>query len=99
MMDTGRSRSPALAGLLSAIIPGLGQVYNRQWGKGVGFLAGALGLMVGLSKLADQAQLERAAADAPIGSFGPILIVLLLLLTLLIWSIVDAARTARRTRP
>ena len=95
-MDTGRERSPALAGLLSAIIPGLGQVYNRQWGKGVGFLAGALGLMVGLSKLADQAQLERLAADAPLGSFGSLLTVLLLLLALLIWSIVDAVRTAKQ---
>ena len=96
-MDTNRARSPALAGLLSAIIPGLGQVYNRQWWKGIAFLAGVLSLMVVLSNLADQAQVERLAADAPLGSFGPILTVLLLLLALLIWSIVDAARTARRT--
>ena len=96
-MDTGRARSPALAGLLSAIIPGLGQVYNRQWWKGIAFLAGVLSLMVVLSNLADQAQLERLAADAPLGSFGSLLTVLLLLLALLIWSIVDATRTARRS--
>jgi hypothetical protein len=98
-MGTERARSPALAGLLSAIVPGLGQLYNRQWGKGVGFLAGVLSLMVGLSNLADQAQLDRAAAGAPLENTGLILTVLLLLLALVVWSIVDAARTARRTEP
>jgi len=97
-MDTQRARSPALAGLLSAIIPGLGQVYNRQWWKGIAFLAGVLSLMVVLNNLADQAQLERLAADAPLGSFAPILTVLLLLLAVVVWSIVDAARTAKRSR-
>lgn len=97
-MATERSRSPALAGLLSAIVPGLGQLYNRQWWKGIGFLAGVLSLMVGLNNLADQVQLERAAAGAPLENTGLILTVLLLLLALVIWSIVDAARTAKATR-
>lgn len=97
-MATERSRSPALAGLLSAIVPGLGQVYNRQWWKGIAFLIGVLSLTVVLSNLADQAQLERATADAPLGSFGPLLTVLVLLLVLVVWSIVDAARSAKRTR-
>ena len=97
-MDIKRSRSPGLAALLSALLPGLGQFYNRQWGKGGGFLVGVLSLMVVLSNLADQAQLERLAADAPLGSFGSLLTVLLLLLALVIWSIVDAARTAKRTQ-
>jgi hypothetical protein len=89
-------RSPALAGLLSAIIPGLGQVYNRQWGKGIAFLAGVVALMLGLSRLADEAQLERAAAGGPLENTGAILTVLVLLIVLVVWSIADAARTARR---
>jgi hypothetical protein len=97
-MDIKRSRSPGLAVLLSAIVPGLGQFYNRQWGKGGGFLVGALSLMLVLNNLADQALLERAAADAPLGSFGPLLTVLLLLLALVTWSVVDAARSARRSQ-
>jgi len=83
-MDTERSRSPALAGLLSAIVPGLGQLYNRQWWKGIGFLAGALSLMVGLGNLADETQLERAAAGAPLENTGAILTVLVLLLALVV---------------
>jgi arabinogalactan oligomer/maltooligosaccharide transport system permease protein len=97
-MDTERSQSPGLAALLSAIVPGLGQFYNRQWGKGGGFLVGVLSLIVVLSNLADQAQFERAAAGAPLENIGPILTVLLLLLALVIWSIVDAARTAKRAQ-
>lgn len=29
-----------MAGIMSAIVPGLGQFYNRQWAKGIGFLIG-----------------------------------------------------------
>lgn len=97
-MNTKRPRSPALAGLLSAIIPGLGQIYNRQWGKGVAFLAGVVALMLGLSHLADQAQLDRAAAGAPLENTGLIIALLVLFLVLVVWSIADAARTARRTQ-
>ena len=97
-MGIKHSRSPVAAALLSALVPGLGQFYNRQWGKGGGFLVAVLSLTVVLSNLADQAQLERATADAPLGSFGPLLTVLVLLLALVIWSIVDAARTAKRSQ-
>jgi TM2 domain-containing membrane protein YozV len=96
-MSTEHRRSPALAGLLSALVPGLGQVYNRQWGKGVAFLAGVVALMLELSHLADQAQLDRAAAGAPLENTGLIIGLLLLFLALVIWSIADAARTARRS--
>ena len=97
-MDIKRSRSPVVAALLSALVPGLGQFYNRQWGKGGGFLVAVLSLTVVLNKLTDHAQLERATADAPLGSFGPLLTALLLLLALVIWSIVDAVRTAKRSQ-
>ena len=30
----------SVAGILSVIVPGLGQMYNGQWGKGLGFLVG-----------------------------------------------------------
>lgn len=35
-----------VAGVLSAVVPGLGQMYNGQWGKGVAFLVGQ-GLLLG----------------------------------------------------
>lgn len=43
-MDGSRSapKNPTLAGVLSGLVPGLGQFYCRQWGKGAGFLIGAL---------------------------------------------------------
>lgn len=98
-MGARRSRSPAVAALLSAILPGLGQCYNRQWGKGAGFLAGLLGLSIALTSVVDPAQLERAAATgAPLDNLGSILILLLLLLALVLWSIVDALRSAKRTQ-
>ena len=36
-MDRRQVKNPGLAVFLSAIIPGLGQVYNGQWGKAVFF--------------------------------------------------------------
>ena len=41
-MGNGRPKNPAIAGVLSGVMPGLGQFYCRQWGKGAGFLIGAV---------------------------------------------------------
>lgn len=41
-MEEKPEKSPVLAGVLSGLMPGLGQFYCRQWGKGAGFLIGAL---------------------------------------------------------
>lgn len=95
-----KPKSPALAGILSGLMPGLGQFYCRQWGKGAAFLIGALildgalGVSSGFMSL-----LQGVAAGAPPpDSFG-ILIRSLPLLALATWSIVDAVRTANASQP
>src|SRR5207245_555178 len=55
MGTEGASKNPWIAGILSGALPGLGQFYNRQWLKGVGFLLGTvvvdgvLGLTAGMT--------------------------------------------------
>jgi TM2 domain-containing membrane protein YozV len=45
--DSAKVRSPLLAGVLSAVVPGAGQVYNRKYVKGVLFLGAEVGLVAG----------------------------------------------------
>ena len=106
-MGPGASRHPAVAALLSALCPGLGQFYNRQWGKGAGFLLGVLAGFLGVLTLpsalfgsADPDQLRQSAADIPPESLGQVFTLALLALATLalaIWSIVDAARSAKKS--
>ena len=102
-MDLGRARRVGVAALLSALLPGLGQFYNRQWGKGTAFLLSVLVLFGSLiyrlgSMLgsADLDALERSAAtgNLPEG-IGQVFVLTLIILALIIWSMVDAARSAR----
>src|SRR5262245_28248142 len=74
------------AGLLSLLLPGLGQVYNGQAKKGV--LLYALNLIVGLALL----PIMFGLSLAPVNIAGPILIILCLYL----YVFCDAIRTARR---
>lgn len=96
-METGHSLRPALAALLSALLPGLGQFYNRQWGKGTGFLLGLLVLGSALTSSVDLELLQQAAASGnPVDNIGQLGFLVLLLLALAVWSVVDAARSAKR---
>lgn len=45
--EPGRARSVPLAAALSAIVPGTGQAYNRQWLKAAGNLAAEIAIGVG----------------------------------------------------
>jgi hypothetical protein len=93
-MESKRSRSPALAGLFSALLPGLGQFYNRQWGKGAGFL-GSLLVFDGLfGATADMMRFVTAGLLPP--SLTKFLFGAFLILGIAIWSILDAMRTARK---
>ena len=97
-MATGHARNPLVAGLLSGLLPGLGQFYNRQWGKGVGFLLGVFGPTVVLSSVIDPKALEHAAeAGATPDNLGLIALLLLVIFAVAFWSIVDAARTAKKS--
>lgn len=79
-------------------MPGLGQFYCRQWGKGAGFLIGALvldgafGATAGLITL-----MQGLAAGLPPAQGGEVLLRSLPLLALAVWSVVDAVKTAKAT--
>jgi hypothetical protein len=92
------ARNPWVAGILSGVVPGLGQFYNRQWGKGIGFLMGIIALSVVLSSAIDPKALERAAqAGTTPDNLGLIFLLLLVILAVALWSVVDAARVAGKS--
>jgi uncharacterized membrane protein YjgN (DUF898 family) len=96
-MET-KAKNPWVAGILSGVLPGLGQFYNRQVAKGVAFLIGFLVLAGILVFGVDLQAVDKAiASGARPESLWMILAVEVLMLILAIWSITDAARTAKRT--
>jgi len=99
-MGNGRPKNPAIAGVLSGVMPGLGQFYCRQWGKGAGFLIGAVVVDAAFGVSAD---VFRLLPSFGIGvqpeNLSKFLIGSLLLLAIAVWSIVDAARSAKRSQP
>ena len=98
MGTEGASKNPWIAGILSGVLPGLGQFYNRQWGKGVGFLLGMVIPMVVLLSSVNLEALQQAAetGKTPDG-LGLIVLLLVVMLVVAVWSITDAARTAGRS--
>ncbi|MEE8493225.1 MAG: DUF5683 domain-containing protein [Nitrospirales bacterium] len=87
----------AFAATLSAVFPGLGQLYNGQRFKGVCFLGGGLVLVILLLSMLDPVALQQSAqSGVPPENFGRILVLTLALMGVLLWSILDAARVARR---
>ena len=96
MGTEGASKNPWIAGILSGALPGLGQFYNRQWLKGIGFLLGTLvvdgvlGVTAGMIKFFQSGAPPENTGQFLFGSF--------IVLALVIWSITDAARTAKRAQ-
>lgn len=97
-MESGCPKNPTVAGVLSGVVPGLGQFYCRQWGKGAGFLVGAIAIDGGFGVSSGMLELLQSFG-APVLSdmLGKLLIGSLLFLAIAIWSIVDAVRTAKRS--
>jgi hypothetical protein len=93
------AHSPKLAALLSAVLPGLGQFYNRQWTKGASFLVATLVADAGLGVTSETITVFQSAflgiseTNVNIGGF---VLRMLPLAAIATWSITDAARTARR---
>lgn len=90
----GEPYSPALNGVCSWIIPGLGQMISGETGRGLGFLGGYLGcyLVVGIgSGIAVNSYSEGGAVVGSlitvVGALG--------MVTVDIWSIVDAVHVAK----
>jgi len=88
-------RNPKVAAVLSAIFPGLGQFYNRQWFKGFGFFI-ASGMLTQL--MAEQVSVEDILRGNQSG-LAKELVLLLVLLCLLVWSMWDAYRSAKASSP
>jgi hypothetical protein len=88
-------KNPRAAAVLSAIFPGLGQFYNRHWLKGFGFFI-ASGMLTQV--MAEQFSVENFMAGDPSGA-GKLLGLLLVLLGLIVWSMLDAYRSARTSPP
>lgn len=98
-MEQKSEKSPLLAGILSGLLPGLGQFYNRQWGKGIGSLVVFFLLASALASSYDPQELQRAAIKGKQpGNIEILMSLALFLLGLVVWSIVDAFRTAKGTR-
>lgn len=98
-MEEKPARSPLLAGVLSGLLPGLGQFYNRQWAKGVGFLLLSFFIVTALASVYDPLEAQRAALRGKQPSNLELLMTLaMLLLGLAVWSIVDAVRHAKDPR-
>lgn len=85
-------RSPRLAAILSAFFPGLGQFYNRHWFKGLGFFVGS-GMV--FEMMGDGFSVEDLMAG-DLSGIRKALGFLLILLCLLVWSMVDAYRSAKK---
>jgi len=86
-----------MAGLLSAVLPGLGQFYNRQWGKGAGFLVATLVIDASLGVTSETITIFQHASLGDPGSridIGAFVLRMLPLALIAIWSITDAARAA-----
>jgi hypothetical protein len=97
-MKMSADRSPKVAALLSAALPGLGQFYNRQWAKGTSFLLATLIIDAGLGVTSEtvsvfqSAFLETRGGPVNVGSF---VLRMLPLVAVAMWSITDAARAAK----
>ena len=99
MEAQGVSKNPWIAGILSGVLPGLGQFYNRQWGKGVGFLLGVVIPIVVLLSSVNLDALQRAAeSGTPPDNIGLLFSLAIVSLAIAVWSIADAAWTANRSQ-
>jgi len=91
-------RSSKVAALLSAVLPGLGQFYNRQWGKGAGFLVATLVIDASLGVTSETIMIFQHAFLGDEGGqidIARFMLRMLPLAAIAMWSIADAARSAR----
>ena len=80
-------------GIASAVLPGLGQAVNGQWGKGLGFFAGNIGIGIDSGLFGAVGMMK----GAPKALGGSMLIGTLASVGLIIGSIVDAVKNAKET--
>jgi hypothetical protein len=93
------TRSPKVAALLSALLPGLGQFYNRQWVKGAGFLLATVAIDAGLDVTSETIAIFQSlflGIPADHVGLGGFVLRMLPLTAIAIWSMTDAARSASK---
>ena len=90
-----QSRKAKVALVLSAIFPGLGQFYNREYVKGVVFFVSGLVLSWISSEMLPP--LDTLLAGKTPEGLGQLVSVMVLLLVCYAYSIVDAYRSAKRS--
>ena len=92
------ARNPWVAALFSGLLPGLGQFYNRQPGKGVGFLLGVvIPIVVLLGSINLEALQRTAESGTPPDNIWLLFGLVMLSLAIAVWSIADAVRTAKKS--
>jgi arabinogalactan oligomer / maltooligosaccharide transport system permease protein len=92
------SARAGIAGFLSALLPGLGQLYNRQWAKGLSFLAATATLLGFFVNMIGLREFEIVVQTGlPPESSSGLLLISVALLGIAVWSIADAARVAKRS--
>jgi Family of unknown function (DUF5683) len=93
-MPPSTMRPPRTAAILSAILPGLGQFYNREWAKGAAFLVATLLIDGALGVSADMMRILLGRTAFPPPDPASLLARSLPVLAIVIWSMIDAARSA-----
>ena len=97
-MNPTQPRNPTVAGVLSGVMPGLGQFYCREWAKGAGFLVGAIAVDAAFGVSAEFIRLlPLLKTGVQPENLSRFLIGSLLFLAIAIWSITDAVRTAKKS--
>jgi hypothetical protein len=94
-MRTNRRKSPTIAGLLSGLMPGLGQLYCRQWAKGAGCVAAVL--VIDASTHVSEGLLDFWLRRVVPPSPTQFLLGATLVGVIAAWSVFDAVRTAKRS--
>jgi hypothetical protein len=90
MTDAAARRRQVVGFILSGIFPGLGQLYNREYLKGVIFIMPGVVLswLIGRAIPTDLMALAQPSAS--------LMLLLVLLMALWLWAIIDAWRIAGR---
>jgi len=89
--------SPVLSGVASFLIPGMGQMFNGQVGKGIGIMCGEAGLIFGGAFIAGLSSTPNQYNEmvASPGGTATFLMCLAGALAIDIWSIFDAVKVAK----
>lgn len=97
---TGDVNNPAICGVCSFFIPGLGQVVSGETGRGIAFFGGYIGCLViaeagGIQIMSNLASNRYYRTGNPNEGVGTLLLGLGGMAFVEIWSIVDAVKVAK----